>query len=361
MSDPKLDWQNEHLAAHIILQNIEDGVFLVAPDQRLALYNPAAGRITGFAPGQALGRPWSEILHFTDRHGQQAGGADDPVKTALDKKQTVRQDDAYILSAEQKKIPLHIIVSPLISRGTVQAVIGVMRDMSLEKQQEAAKTDFVSTASHEMRTPLAALEGYLSLSLAENDPTEIRPYIDKAHQTVVHLGKLFKDLLTTSQSEDGRLSHRPEIVDLSRILQDICNAHRQQAQSKSIDLKFEAEPAAPVKADPQRLEELFGNLLDNALKYTETGGAVGLSLRLRDPYWQVRIEDDGLGIAERDLPHLFQKFYRVNDDLPGTGLGLFICKKIAELYKGEIWLESQPGKGSVFYVNLPRLPEEKSA
>ena len=135
-----------------------------------------------------------------------------------------------------------------------------------------------------------------------------------------------------------------------------------QAADKEISLRqaVEQDPetgaaaAFRLNADPQRIQELLNNILDNAVKYTDPGGRIDVGVKAVDGFAQIKIEDSGCGVSPKDLPHLFQKFYRVDNSQPGTGLGLFICKKIAELYGGDIWAESEAGRGSVFYVNLPR-------
>ena len=340
--------------AEIILGSVEDGIILVDSDGRIAVFNPAAGRITGVPPEQAVGQSWHEILKFVDRHGLKQPPDEDPVRRALQKGQRQRCQEAYILAPGQHRVPLHLIVTPLTA-GRNPAAVCVMRDMSLEKEQEEARVDFVSTASHEMRTPLAALEGYLSLILEQPLETKTLQYAQKAHRNVVQLGQLFKNLLAAGQSEDGQLSHQPQTFVLNELLEQVIAENRAQAAIK--DIKLEWQPAGTavcqLHADPQRIRELLNNVLDNAVKYTDPGGQVRIALKKTEGFVQIKIEDSGLGVSPRDMPHLFQKFYRVSSSQPGIGLGLFICKKIVDLYDGDIWLESEAGRGSIFYINLP--------
>ena len=358
------DLKNTDLIANVILQNIEDGIVLINAQQKVTAVNPGASRIIGLTAGQATGKDWTEILRFVDRHGIAVKDADNPVKQAFMTTRSIRDDEASVLTADQHRLALHLIATPLVNAtGQVAATVVVMRDMSEEREREEAKTDFVSTASHEMRTPLAALEGYLTLIMADgNLSQETMNHARKAHQNVMHLGKLFKNLLTTSQSEDGQLSHHPQIFALNDLLDNVVAESSRQAAAKEINLKLAVEQgpdaAGPVtfrlNADPQRIQELLNNVLDNAIKYTDPGGRIDIGVRAVDGFAQIKIEDSGYGVSPRDLPHLFQKFYRVDNSQPGTGLGLFICKKIVELYGGDIWAESEVGRGSIFYVNLPR-------
>ena len=352
--------------AEVVLNGIEDGVVLCDEQGLIKIFNPGASRITNLTSAEAIGKPWSQILNFVDRHGLTLKPADNPLRQVLRQQASLRLQEIYILTPQQQRLPLHLIITPLKNGSdAITAIVCVMRDMSFEKEQEEAKVDFVSTASHEMRTPLAALEGYLSLLLEQNLNEQSLKYAHKAHQSVMHLGQLFKNLLTTSQSEDGQLSHQPQIFILNDLLEQVIADNRREAAIKEIELRFLGVSARrtlargeqikySLNADPQRIGELINNVLDNAVKYTDVGGQINISLKEVDNFVQIKVEDSGFGVSPRDLPHLFQKFYRVNNTQPGIGLGLFICKKIVDLYQGDIWLESEVGRGSTFYVNLPR-------
>ncbi len=352
--------------AEVVLNGIEDGVVLCDEQGLIKIFNPGASRITNLTSAEAIGKPWSQILNFVNRHGLTLKPADNPLQQVLRQQASLRLQEIYILTPQERRLPLHLIITPLKNgSGAITAIVCVMRDMSFEKEQEEAKVDFVSTASHEMRTPLAALEGYLSLLLEQSLDEQSLKYAHKAHQSVMHLGQLFKNLLTTSQSEDGQLSHQPQIFILNDLLKQVIADNRREAAIKEIELRFLGVIASrtsatgeqikySLNADPQRIGELINNVLDNAVKYTDVGGQINISLKEVDHFVQIKVEDSGFGVSPRDLPHLFQKFYRVNNTQPGIGLGLFICKKIVDLYQGDIWLESEVGRGSTFYINLPK-------
>lgn len=262
--------------------------------------------------------------------------------------------------------------------GSAHGVVGVFRDITTEKQEEARRSEFVSTASHEMRTPIAAIEGYLSLALnpkvAQIDP-HAKSYLEKAHTATQHLGELFADLLTSSKAEDGRIASYPTAVEVGEVVTQAAEAGRFNAQKKKLDLKYQLSSGKEVSGgkvirplfyafvDPNRLREVLQNLIDNAIKYTPEG-SITIALTGDDNVIQIQVKDTGAGIPEEDLPHLFQKFYRVDSSMTrtigGTGLGLYISRKIVEMYNGHIWVESQLGKGSTFFINLPRLSAEQA-
>jgi signal transduction histidine kinase len=276
-------------------------------------------------------------------------------------------------------------VSPLFDEtGQVNAAVAVFRDVSKERAEEQQRADFISTASHEMRTPVAAIEGYLALAMNEKVSTidnRARGYLEKAHSSTQHLGQLFQDLLTSAKAEDGRLTSHPSVVEIGSFLEQLSSDLHFAAEKKGLSLDFAlatsrnidashesggeriVRPLYYVYADGDRLREVITNLVDNAIKYTPEGG-VTLGLTGDDKVVQCYVKDTGPGIPAADLPHLFQKFYRVDNSatrtIGGTGLGLFICRKIIEMYNGRIWAESEVGKGSSFYINLPRLSSQKA-
>jgi signal transduction histidine kinase len=236
-----------------------------------------------------------------------------------------------------------------------------------------------------MRTPVAAIEGYLALALNEKVATidsRAREYLEKARNSTQHLGQLFQDLLTSAKAEDGRLTSHPQLIELGEFLEQLSNDLRLVAEKKELQMDFATSgsnniinatgnggervirPLYYVYADPDRLREVITNIFDNAVKYTDEGG-VTLGITGNDQVVQCYVKDTGNGIPAEDIPHLFQKFYRVDNSatrtIGGTGLGLFICRKIIELYNGRIWAESKLGEGSTFYINLPRLTGQKLA
>ncbi|HSW79032.1 MAG TPA: ATP-binding protein [Candidatus Babeliales bacterium] len=370
--------KKEGFDTSFILDTIEDGVVMVDKDGVIHLFNQAASKISGWPPEEAVGMNYLAILRFVDDKNQPKPNDGHPIAQALISGQSARDSHANLLTRSGKPLPISVIVSPVISSGQPSgSVIGVFRDVAKETEEEKQRSDFISTASHEMRTPLAAIEGYLSLSLnprtAKVDDNAKR-YLEKASVSTKHLGELFRDLLTSSKAEDGRLVNYPGVVEIGEILEQVADAGKIHAKEKNLSLQYvisstEGGGTKPVRplyyayVDPNRIREVFQNIVDNAIKYTMSGG---LEIRLTgdNNITQIQIKDTGNGIAADDIQHLFQKFYRVDNSttrtVGGTGLGLFICRKIVELYNGRIWVESELGKGSTFFVNLPRLNSQQA-
>lgn len=363
-----------------ILSAIQDGVVMVGKDNVIHLLNPAASDIIGWPPKDAMGLDFHNVLTLVNEKGEPYPPEAHPFSQALASGQVIRNNNASLVSRSGKNVAVSLIVSPVISSSEhgVDSVVGVFRDISKEKAEEEARSDFISTASHEMRTPLAAIEGYLALALNPKTATidaNARNLLEKASNSTKHLGELFRDLLTSSKAEDGRLISYPAAIEIGEILEQVTEAARFHAKEKRLDLKYivssdqnnsggkAIRPLYYAYADANRIREVFQNIVDNAIKYTMTGG-IEVRLTGDNSVTQIQVKDTGDGIAQEDIPHLFQKFYRVDNSttrtVGGTGLGLFICRKIVELYNGRIWVESEPGKGSTFFINLPRMSAQQA-
>lgn len=376
---------NEKAKSDIILQSIADGVVVIDSEQVIRIFNPGAAGITGWAREEAEGIDWRSVLKFVDRKGEAIAETDTPFGKATKSEQTIHDNKTTLLSKSNNEIATDFSVSPMHDGARITGYIGIFRDISKERAEESQRAEFISTASHEMRTPVAAIEGYLSLALNEKVSTvdsRARDYLQKAHASTQHLGQLFQDLLTSAKAEDGRLTNHPRVVEMGAYLEQLAEDLRFSAQKKNLFTEFvvgnssvidassdraggerTVRPLYYTIADPDRMREVITNLFDNACKYTDAG-KVTLGLTGNDSVVQLYIRDTGHGIPPEDIGHLFQKFYRVDNSatrtIGGTGLGLFICRKIVELYSGKIWVESKVGEGSTFYINVPRLSTQKA-
>jgi PAS domain S-box-containing protein len=378
------DLGDTKLRFEVIINNIEDGVILIDSEQTIKLYNPGASAICGWPVDEATGINVQNVLPLIDAKGESIPFDDSPLNQVFKTKQTIRDNKAVLLNREKNQIPISLSLTPLFNEAKeVTAAVAVIRNVSEERAEEKQRADFISTASHEMRTPVAAIEGYLALALNEKVATidnRARDYLEKAHISTQHLGQLFQDLLTSAKAEDGRLTSHPGVVELGSYLEQLTSDLRFAAEKKGLYVDFIVGSNSTINAsseqagervirplyyvfvDPDRLREVITNLFDNAVKYTPEG-KITLGLTGDNQVVQCYVRDTGPGIPVEDVPHLFQKFYRVDNSatrtIGGTGLGLFICRKIIELYNGRIWVESELGKGSSFYINLPRISSEK--
>ena len=375
--------RDEKLKSGIIINAIDDGVVLIDDQHIIQLFNPGAANILGWSVDDATGLNWNAVFKFVNDKGVALTNVEDPIVHLFETKKSVRDSYANLLTKSEKIIAISLVISPILDKdGNVTGAVSVFRDVSEERQAEQQRAEFISTASHEMRTPVAAIEGYLALALNDKVSTvdtRARAYLEKAHTSTQHLGKLFQDLLTSAKVEDGRLTSHPDVVEIGAFLEQLTSDLRFSAEKKGLTVEFvfgtpktidttikESKVVRPLYyayVDPDRLREAITNLFDNAVKYTDQG-KINIGIIGNDQVIQFFIKDTGPGIPSEDIPHLFQKFYRVDNSttrsIGGTGLGLFICRKIVELYGGRIWVESVFGEGSTFYINLPRLSNLKA-
>ena len=242
----------------------------------------------------------------------------------------------------------------------------VFHDVTEIKRLETIRSDFVANVSHELRTPLTAIQGYVE-TLIHSPPADSRErqqFLEIIERHTERLGRLTEDLLTLADLESGKIQIAPRPVDTANLVQQTLEVFWDRAAKKNIKLNHKiAKPCGTISGDPDRLQQLFINLVDNAIKYTPSGGTVTLSAaecQAEDGARQIEISvaDSGVGIPEKDLPRLTERFYRVDKtrsrDLGGTGLGLAIVKHIVQAHRGELKIASELNKGTTFSVRLPR-------
>lgn len=365
--------QEEQFKSNAILESITDGVIVTNTKNVVEIINVAAATMLGWSKEEALGLDYHSLIK--PQYEDEAEAPIDPITTTM-KSGEPSQLVCMLHTAHGRKLFVDIVASPIYQNEVsedgatskkLSGVIGVLRDVDEQKRQEQQRSEFISTASHEMRTPVAAIQGYLELALNPKVSVideKAKTYLTKAYDSTKHLGKLFQDLLTTTKSEDGQLVHHPEIVDIAELLAQVGEQEQTNAQKKGLQLTVGTQhtdrigPLLYAHIDPERLKEVLLNLVENAIKYTPKG-MVTLGAEARDTKILVKVSDTGMGIAEEDMPHLFQKFYRVDSsatrEIGGTGLGLFISKQIIETMGGKIWVESKLGEGSSFFIELPRI------
>ncbi len=366
----------EHLKADAIMAAIGEGVMVIDAGRKIQLFNKAATELTGWDQASANAIDYNLVLQLKTADDQPLSAANDPFAAAWKAGTTIVRDNFVTTTRAGRKIQLSLSVSPIFDANKQPTgAIALFRDISKEKEVERQKDEFVSTASHEMRTPVAAIEGYISLAMNANVASiddRAKKYLDKAHETIAHLGELFRDLLSVTKAEEGSLNVKIEAVNVGKLLQDATDDMQFTAQKKNLTLVYQIgtgtgktiSPLYYVAANPERLREVVMNLMDNAIKFTAEGG-IKVTLDGNNKEVTVGVTDSGLGIAAEDIPHLFQKFYRIDSSatrtIGGTGLGLYLCRRVIELFNGRIWVESKPGQGSTFKFSLPRLSQEEAA
>ena len=224
------------------------------------------------------------------------------------------------------------------------------------------KNDFISTVSHELRTPLTAIKGWAEtlLSFSEQQDPSVKEGLRVIVSEADHLYTLVEDLLDFSRIESGRMTLHLERIDVLAELDDSVFALRDRANRRGVEIVYSApEGAAVMNADPDRIKQVFVNILDNAIKYTPEGGRIEVTAEMTPKALRIRVADTGCGIAPEDLPHVKEKFYKANISVKGSGIGLAVCEEIVNLHKGSIQIESTLGEGTQVTVTLPLRGAER--
>ena len=243
------------------------------------------------------------------------------------------------------------------SEGEIGELAEAFNSMSFKLQkQEKLRQNMVSDVAHELRTPLSSIKGYIE-ALREGLIEPHDEMIDSLHQEILLLTRLVEDLQDLTLADAGELELNRQAISLEDIVLTVVESLQRDAEEAGIDLKVSVKDSPLVEIDPQRIDQVLRNLLNNALRYTSAGGEVTVTLQAGTESAEVAVSDDGPGIPEEDLPHLFERFYRVeksrNRDSGGSGLGLTIAKQIVEAHGGRIEVSSKEGQGSTFRVILP--------
>ena len=361
-----------------VINAIGDGVIALNGQGNIELINPAAQQIVGWGKQDAISLDYKSVLKLVDKNDAELTTANDPISQVLATNKEVKTNNLTLLTKSGKKLLVAVTVSPVGQAGA--GVIVVFRDITKEKAEEREQAEFISTASHEMRTPVASIEGYLGLALNPQTASideKAREFIGKAHESAQHLGRLFQDLLDVSKAEDGRLSNNPKVVDVVSFTHDIVESLQPKAQEKGLRMLFKPQPENtadkagerrlnPVyytNVDNDHLREVLSNLVENAIKYTPKGD-VTVDIGGDTEHVVISVADSGIGIPKEDQVHLFQKFYRVDNsatrEIGGTGLGLYLSRRLVEGMNGRIWLESEFQRGSTFFVEIPRISHEEA-
>lgn len=330
---------NELLKLETILYHIEDGVIILDPQEKLLLVNPAARRAFNIQEENLVGKNVSEIISNHDLLGIISMGVSNPLNY-----NEIHFDDDRVYSVQYSEIP-----------GIGTAV--TLQNISYLKQIEHMKNDFVSTVSHDLRSPLTAILGYIEL-LDRVGPIneQQRDFIHRVQYSVQNVTSLINDLLELGRIEAG-ISGQADTVPLDRALSFALENLNFQITSKTLRLHTNVPKKVPlIYGNPVQIRQLLDNLLGNAVKYTPPGGEIRISLKVDGGQLILQISDTGLGIPLTDQPHIFEKFYRASNvpaQVTGSGLGLAIVKSIVDAHNGRIWVDSIVGQGTTFTVVLP--------
>lgn len=342
-----------------VINSMTEGLVIVDLDLRPVFINPALKAMAQtLDPGTASLDPW---IRFQGRWAQpdQAGIIDEAMRAnpesprtdiveLVNPRQYLKRYSSPLYNAERKQIG-HLIIC---------------HDMTAEVQADRLKSEFISNASHELRTPVASLKVLVESLLdgAQDDPELRQSFLDDVYRELERLHVLVNDLLDLASIESGRNTLKLAPIDARKVIEEAVATVVPQAKQRDVGLELTIPPALSVEADQVRLRQILVNLLANAVKFTPTGGLVRLRAAEDSDGVVFRVEDTGIGIPAKDLPHIFDRFFRVTRGRSrlqgGSGLGLTIVKQAVDAHHGRISVESTEGEGTTFEFVLPRATQE---
>ena len=322
-----------------LLTQITDGVIVLDHQGCLLLMNQSARQAFHVEEEQLIGKPISQVVNHAELVD---------ILSQRDALQPARSE----ISLDDGRV-FYVQTSPIPEVG----LAATLQDITRLKELDRIKSEFVSTVSHDLRSPLTAILGYIDLIERVGPVTAAqKEFIQRVGTSVQNITTLINDLLDLGRIEAG-FDTRREFVPLAALIQYTLESAQVQAAEKNLDFTWNIQTDLPqVYGIPSQLRQMLSNLFNNSMKYTPAGGRIHLEAEGQAGQVILRLEDNGLGIPLGDQPHVFDKFYRASNvglEVPGTGLGLAIVKSVVENHKGRIWLDSTPGAGSKFTIVLP--------
>jgi PAS domain S-box-containing protein len=350
-----LEVANETSKLHTIIDSLADGILVFNSDRQLALWNPAVVKMLDLNGRLEAGRAMEEIIPNEDLTAIIGKAYSDQAA-----RYTMQTEEIELREPERRTLMVNLSVVRDESARDL-GVVSVFRDITSLKEVDKVKTQFVSMVAHELRAPLAAVEGYLSAFLtgaAGSDPEFNRRMLERAKTRTHSLLDLVNDLLQFIRLEAKGIVRKKELLDVRSIVTGTCELLKGQGAAQGIRFKLDLpESLPPIEADRSEMEQLFTNLISNAIKYNVEHGKVTVTARPGNHFLIIKVADTGVGMDAEALPRIFDEFYRVPGPetrrIPGTGLGLSIVKRIVESHFGKIEVASKVGKGTTFTVKLP--------
>ena len=338
-----------------LLKGMVEGVVAVDRDERVLQMNSAAGEILGASPETSVSKPIWEVTRVRQ--------VCDTLSRTLKNRRDVK-DELRLATRSQDQV-VEMLASPLFDgEGELVGAVVVLHDVSDLHRLQTVRRDFVANASHELKTPIAAIRALVETVIDDQSmrSSDQAHFLGKIWNQSMRLSSLVTDLLTLSRLESSPGGPELRPIDLRESFSVAVHALLPTGEERGIAVHTEVpEDPVQVLGDPEALGQLTTNLLDNAIKYTNRGGRVWVRLKTENGQALIEVQDTGMGIAPQDQARVFERFYRVDKarsrELGGTGLGLSIVKHIAVIHRGQVFVESTPGIGSTFRASLPIAPQ----
>jgi two-component system, OmpR family, phosphate regulon sensor histidine kinase PhoR len=356
----------EHDKLAALLNTIDTGVLTTDSEGIITLYNSAALSILNITISIS-GQQLTDILKLVGPDQRPV----DLVKEVKTQNRPIEHIDTTLAISDKESIALQVVIAPIASSygKKREGYVITLRDITKQKSLDDQRNEFISVTSHELRTPIATIEASLSSVLVGEISEGIKPealkMLDMAHKNTIYLGNLVKDLATLARAEGQYLGIDIKPVDPKKVVEEVVANYQKQAENRSLSLTVRPiVDLRPVLSSEIYISEIIQNFVTNAIKYTDKGAITVGAERAENNGVRFWVEDTGVGISHTDQKKLFTKFFRVEDfqtrETGGTGLGLYITKKLAERINGKVWCVSELGKGSTFFLEVPPISGRKT-
>ena len=345
-----------------ILSSIADGVIATNAHGTITAINGAAEELLGLGAHSVIGKMLTSIVSLTDKDGNQLAEKDRPLAKVLRTKKphsVTLADAVYYRRKDGISFPVALKVTPLKESNKVIGAVEVFSNLSRDTEFEAAKDDFMSIVSHQLQTPVAAVKQFISLILdgyADNEK-EVKKLLQSAYQANEDQIVIIQDLLETARLESGRSTLNLQETNVAEFLKRIVGRYKKLNNANNVIVQYSEGLAVSSYLDQAKIKMCVENLISNAIKYNKPNGSTTVSYTADHNHLYISVKDTGFGIREHDKGKLFKRFGRLSnsstDNVTGTGLGLYLVKKIVDMHNGSVAIKSNVGKGTEFIIKLP--------
>jgi two-component system phosphate regulon sensor histidine kinase PhoR len=343
------DLEKQRTTIRAIIASMVEGVVAVDKDTKILSVNPSIERMFGISAKEAEGKFFLEVIRNND--------IAEVIDEALKKAEFISRELALVWPVHKV---FQVNASSIFQDNVAGGCVLVIHDITEMRKLEVMRRDFVANVSHELKTPLTSIKGFVETLLggALDDKENSRDFLKIIQEHADRLDSLISDLLDLSHLESKEIKLEIKKIDLKDLADEILSGFKSQLRKKNIEAKNEMPAGVFVNADINKIRQIFTNLVDNAIKFNKEKGSIKIYQQESDGKHKIIVEDSGIGIPAKDISRIFERFYRVDKarsrELGGTGLGLSIVKHIVDLHGGTVGVESTEGLGSKFWFTLPK-------
>lgn len=356
-----------------ILSSIGEGTTATDRNGKVIFLNRAAMDMLGWNLNEVIDKQWTNFTSVEDEKGNLVALNKRPIYLALKFGKTIKTDQYYYVRKNKTRFPVMITAAPIILNKKIIGVVVVFRDITREKEIDKAKTEFVSLASHQLRTPLSAINWYTEMLFEKNrqNQEKEKEYIKEIYDSNQRMIKLVNALLNVSRIEMGTFRIEPRKVHICDIADKILKEITPKINEKKLQIiKNYSSCLRSINIDPELVGIIISNLLDNSINYSQENGKIIFSIKKKKDYFLIKVTDNGIGIPKKQQSKIFTKLFRADNAIEkqsgGAGLGLYITKSIVENSGGKIWFKSpaytklaEDRQGTTFYITLPLVGIKK--